>query len=181
MNKEERREYDRKRYQVNKEKRLEQVRQYYQVNKERILEQKKEYLQEYYQANKERILEQKKEYYQANREQMKEYQKQYRKTQMGRASKLLSGYNQKDKIYNRGKGDLTAQWIVENIFTKPCRYCGKEGWDVIGCDRIYNDKPHSKDNVIPCCEECNTKRGTMDYYEFIKARGVTSPLAKSVQ
>ena len=76
---------------------------------------------------------------------------------MGRAFYLLSAYNQLDKKYNRGKGDLTAKWIVENIFTKKCAYCDKEGWDVIGCNRIDNSKPHTKDNVEPCCLEHNLK------------------------
>jgi len=72
-----------------------------------------------------------------------------------KAKTLLSGYYQSDKKYNRGKGDLTYKWIVENIFTKPCAHCGKTGWQVIGCNRLDNSKPHTKDNVEPCCEECN--------------------------
>lgn len=79
----------------------------------------------------------------------------YRKTPMGRASRLVGNYNQADKKANRCQGDLTAQWLVENILFKPCAHCGKEGWDVIGCNRLDNSKPHTKDNVEPCCEECN--------------------------
>lgn len=74
-----------------------------------------------------------------------------------RASNLLSAYNQSDRKHNRGKGDLTTRWIVENIFTQPCKYCGKTGWDVIGCNRIDNELPHTIDNVEPCCAECNKK------------------------
>lgn len=79
------------------------------------------------------------------------------KAKIKRASSLLGDYNRKDVKYNRGKGDLTPKWIVENIFSKPCAYCGKEGWDVIGCNRINNEKSHTKDNVEPCCGECNIK------------------------
>lgn len=121
-------------------------------------EERREYNRKYHQANREKHLEQMKEYHQANRdkrlEQMKEYMQQ---TQIGRASNLLSAYNQSDKEHNRGQGDLTAKWIAENIFSKPCKHCGKTGWEKIGCNRIDNDKPHSKDNVEPCCEECNKK------------------------
>lgn len=76
-------------------------------------------------------------------------------TPMGRACRLVNNYNWMDKKANRGKGNLTPKWIVENIFTKPCAHCGKTGWNVIGCNRIDNSKPHTMDNVEPCCEHCN--------------------------
>lgn len=164
MTKEERREYAKKYYQANREKIKEYKKQYYQNNAERF----KEYQKQYNQDNSERIKEQKKQYYQDNAERHKEQMKQYRQTPMGRASILLSTYNQSDKKHNRGKGDLTAEWIVENIFTQPCHYCGKEGWEVIGCDRIDNSKPHTEDNVIPCCMNCNRKRGTKEFEDFRK-------------
>lgn len=83
--------------------------------------------------------------------------KNYRKNPIIRAKKLISNYNASDIEHFRGKGDLTADWIIENIFSKPCAHCGKEGWDVIGCNRLDNNKPHSKENVEPCCKECNNK------------------------
>lgn len=102
-----------------------------------------------------------KEYYQANREKYlvyyKNYYKEHKNTPISRAKILLSRYNQKDKINNRGKGDLTSKWIVENIFSKPCVHCGKKGWEIIGCNRLDNSKPHTKDNVEPCCKKCNIK------------------------
>lgn len=73
-----------------------------------------------------------------------------------RANNLLQAYNKEDMKRGRGKGDLTSQWIIDNIFSKPCKHCGKEGWDVIGCNRLDNSKPHTKDNVEPCCKDCNT-------------------------
>lgn len=83
--------------------------------------------------------------------------KEWFNTPNGRAFSLLKSYNKNDKKYNRGKGDLTVKWIVENIFSKPCAHCGKEGWNVIGCNRLDNTKPHSKDNVEPCCRKCNAQ------------------------
>jgi len=88
-----------------------------------------------------------------------EKHKEWLNTPKGRASTLLNAYNAKDKKYNRGKGDLTSQWIVDNIFSKPCAHCGKTGWDIIGCNRLDNNKPHTKDNVEPCCLDCNNKLG----------------------
>lgn len=74
-----------------------------------------------------------------------------------RAVRLLTNYKTEDKKANRGKGDLTSQWIVDNIFTQPCAHCGKTGWKIIGCNRLDNSKPHTMDNVEPCCEECNNE------------------------
>ena len=138
---------------MTKEERKEYNRKYYQANKKKI----KEYKKQYYQNNAERFKEYQKQYNKDNAQQIKEQKKQYNQTPMGRALTLLNRYNQSDKEYNRGKGDLTAKWIVENIFTQPCHYCGKEGWDVIGCNRLDNTKQHTKDNVEPCCFECNLK------------------------
>lgn len=91
------------------------------------------------------------------RDEHKDYYKNYPISQKSRASKLLHSYNREDEKYGRGKGDLTSQWIVDNIFTKPCVHCGKTGWNVIGCNRLDNSKPHTKDNVEPCCVECNKR------------------------
>ena len=97
-----------------------------------------------------------KEYYKRNRESILY---RIKNTPMGRATNLLSRYNSADKEKNREKGNLTAQWIVDNIFSQPCAHCGKTGWDVIGCNRLDNSKPHTMDNVEPCCEECNKDLG----------------------
>lgn len=104
----------------------------------------------YYERHKEEVI---KKVVKRNRE--------YRKTPMGRAVRLISNYKRDDRKANRCEGDLTPQWIVDNIFSKPCVYCGKEGWDVIGCNRIDNDKPHTMDNVEPCCKECNMKQNNI--------------------
>lgn len=85
------------------------------------------------------------------------YVKKWQHTPYGRANHLLNSYRQSDKKANRGECNLTTAWILENIFTKPCVHCGKEGWDVIGCNRLDNSKPHTMDNVEPCCFDCNRK------------------------
>lgn len=138
----------------------------------------KDYLKEYYKKHKEEYKKRAAEYYKQNREKvldqhkqkkaiLTEYLKKYRKTAIGRANMLLQKYNQSDEIYGRGKGDLTAQWIVENIFSQPCHYCRENDWTKIGCDRIDNSKPHTKNNVVPCCKDCNVKRGRKEYNSFI--------------
>ena len=182
MTKEERREYDRQRYIKNRDKKLEYKKQYYQENRDKVSEYRKQYYQEnkekiaeyqieyqkqHYQDNKDTILELQKQYRQNNKDAIAERQKQYYQTPNGRASSLVSGYRRADKNANRGECTLTAQWIIDNIFTQPCHYnCGETDWRKMGCDRINNDLPHTMDNVVPCCEECNKKRGTKTYEEF---------------
>lgn len=106
------------------------------------------------------------EQYAKHKEKIAEYHAEYYKTPMGRANCLVRSYRRKDIKYNRGECTLTPEWIVDNIFPKPCHYCGETGWEIMGCDRIDNSKPHTPDNVVPCCSNCNTKRGTKDYEEF---------------
>lgn len=86
---------------------------------------------------------------------MRPYDEKYLNTKKGRANNLLCAYRASDKRHKRGECTLTAEWIVENIFTKPCAHCGKSGWKVIGCNRLDNNKPHTIENVEPCCKECN--------------------------
>lgn len=95
-----------------------------------------------------------------------EYNAEYKKTPMGRASNLVSNYQKEDKKYNRGECTLTAKWIIDNIFPMSCHYCGATCWEIMGCDRIDNSLPHTPENVVPCCTECNRKRGRKTYEEF---------------
>ncbi len=145
----------------------ERKRKWYQHNKEKITEK----MAEYYQRNKDRFAARNSEYRKNNKEIIAEYKATYRKTPKGRASNLAGSYKQEDKKYGRGECTLTADWIVENIFSQPCHYCGKNGWKELGCDRIDNSLPHTPDNVVPCCCECNKKKGTTPYDDFMKMIG----------
>ena len=82
---------------------------------------------------------------------------------------LYNAYCRHDKNAGRGECTLTAQWIVDNIFTQKCHWCPETDWTKIGCDRIDNSLPHTPDNVIPCCERCNKNRGRKTYEEYKKA------------
>ena len=139
----------------------EYYRKYYQEHKEKILESQKKWNKKDRLQNKEKYLEKSKTYYANNKEYFKIKHDEYSKTPMGRASYLLQAYKREDRKRNRGEVDFDAKWIVENIFSKPCAHCGKEGWKVIGCNRLDNSKPHTKDNVEPCCFDCNNKQGRL--------------------
>lgn len=143
------REYMRKYRNEHKEKLLEQEKQWREDNRDKVLEIKKRYNQNHKETRQ--IWRDK------NKEKISEYQNSYRKTPAGRACRLLSIYKTLDKRYNRGECTLTTQWIIENIFSKPCAHCGETDWHKIGCNRIDNKLPHTPDNVEPCCYECNVK------------------------
>ena len=168
-------EYDRQRYKRLREEFSKKHSEYYQKHKEEILEKNSEwkknnptYNEEYYQKNKGKFVESGAAYYKNNREKVIKRQIEYQATQLGRANNLLSSYRYSDKKRNRGECTLTSEWIIENIFTSKCHYCGKTNWKELGCDRIDNSKPHTEDNVVCCCEECNKKRNRKEYNEFIK-------------
>lgn len=127
----------------------------------------KEKSAEYRQINKEKKAEYDKQYYAENKEKIGERHKQYNQTSMGRTSRLVQAYKREDKKYNRGKCTITAQWIVDNIFSSKCIYCGESDWRKLGCDRKDNSLPHAEDNVVPCCGECNNKRQKKPFEEFI--------------
>lgn len=111
-----------------------------------------------------------KEWYNKNKNRKKRYpsnDSKYRNSINGRAHYLLHAYIRADKKYNRGEGDLTRQWMVENILSKSCVYCGETDYHKLGCDRKDNSLPHTQDNCLPCCEKCNKKKGKKNYNEYI--------------
>ena len=101
------------------------------------------------------------DWYKANKNDILTKQAAYKKTPFGRASVLIQNYKRMDR--ERGfvnSIDFDYKWIVENIFSKSCPYCGRSGWQIMGCNRIDNSKSHTKDNVEPCCEDCNKRLGS---------------------
>lgn len=86
-----------------------------------------------------------------------------------KASKMISAYKHKDLVKNMPICDIDIDWMIDNILTKPCIYCGDK--KRIGCDRIDNTKGHTKDNVVPCCYECNCARNNNFSFEEMKIIG----------
>ena len=148
----------------NREERNLKGRLYYQNNKQQINEKSLQY----YQTNKERLLNRAKQYHQKNKEKDNarckhyyhnhlEYSRQYNHTPKGRARTMISNYRKTD-IAKSQECDLTSKWIIENIFTSKCYYCGDSDWTHLGCDRIDNTKGHTMDNCICACGICNIER-----------------------
>lgn len=86
-----------------------------------------------------------------------------------KASKMISSYRNKDKKMGVEVTDIDIDWMIENILTQKCVYCGDD--KRIGCDRVDNSKGHTKDNVVPCCVECNTARSNLFTFEEMKVIG----------
>lgn len=127
--------------------------QWYLRNKERLAPK----YHEHYVEHKQEKYEYDRKRYSEKRDSILKYSSDVYNTKEGRALHLLIAYNATDKQHNRGKGDLTPEWIIEHIFSQPCAHCGKTGWNVIGCNRLDVSKPHTMDNVEPCCWECNNE------------------------
>ncbi len=158
------REYERRYRETHKDKIAAKNVRYYQNNKDKIAE----YQTEWYQNNKDKIAAKKTEYRKNNKEYFAKYMTEYRLTPFGRASSLVSSYRRTDKKYNRGECTITADWIVENIFSQPCHYCGETDWTKLGCDRKDSSLPHTPENCVPCCKHCNDMKGAMSYDDYIK-------------
>lgn len=93
--------------------------------------------------------------------------KNFYNTPRGRSFSLLSAYREADKKANRGRGDLTVDWVEEQI-QKGCTYkdqCGTTDWRKIGLNRKDNSLPHTMENCEPCCADCNRR---LHYEEIMK-------------
>lgn len=97
--------------------------------------------------------------------------KQYGTTMSGRASRIANYLKRYDKKAGRGESTITQKWILENIFTSHCVYCGETDWRKLGCDRIDNSLPHSPENCVCSCGTCNVERGdkwSVDEFKRLK-------------
>lgn len=158
-----------------KEKRRKAKREWYRRNQEKVSLYNKEYYKKYREENYDELLRKKRLFYsvQENIDHKNEYNKDYYSTKIGRASNLSTAYKQEDEKHNRGECTITKEWIVDNIFSgQKCVYCGETDWHKLGCDRIDNSLPHTPENVVCCCGECNVKKGkTKSFDEYIKMLG----------
>lgn len=92
-------------------------------------------------------------------------------TKEGRAYRMARNYTEADKKFKRGESTITPEYIIENIFTSKCYWCGETDWTKLGCDRIDNNLPHTPNNVICSCVDCNTKRNRHSVDYFTKYQG----------
>ena len=96
-----------------------------------------------------------------------------------KASKMISSYKRKDYKNQTSICDIDIDWMINNIMTKPCVYCGDT--NRVGCDRIDNSKGHTKDNVVPCCFDCNCARNNNFSHEEMFIIGKTIAKIKELR
>ena len=145
----------------NKKKIAEYSTKYYQEHKNELAE----YMAKYNQEHKDEIAKYYQEHKEERKEKISEYMTKRYNTKEGRAYVRIRDYKREDKKHRRGNCDLTMPWFIRNIFTK-CIYCGESDWKKLGCDRIDNSLPHTIENVVPCCAECNAKRHMKPFEQF---------------
>lgn len=162
-------EYNHNYWVKNKAKINENKAQWCSVNPEKV----KEYRHRYAINNPEKKKNRDHQYYIENKSHCRENNKQWLRLhpEYARAHMLLSCYQKYDRIYKKGGTAITTHWIIDNIFTKRCLYCGETDWRKLGCDRINNNKSHTPENVVCCCKECNKKRADKDFLEFAYSIG----------
>lgn len=158
---------NKKYYESHKEEILSKQKEYRGENKEKLSDYLKEYrlknadnIKAYKDEHKDETKEYNRQYYLKHREEIiarkTEYNKTYAKTQMGRAQHQFQQYKRMDKRNGFDEViDFDAKWVVDNIYTKKCAHCDETDWHKLGCNRLDNSKPHTKDNVEPCCFHCN--------------------------
>jgi len=162
--KQRKRETDRLYYLKHQEKLKQQRKERYQKDKEKELERNKKYHDSHIDEIKEYLH----QYNVNNNEKLKTYKKRYYSEQYGRASRLEIHYKSEDKKHNRGECTIDRYYIMNNIFTSACVYCGESDWKKLGCDRKDNSLAHTPENCVPCCFDCNRKKGGMSYDEYMK-------------
>lgn len=105
-----------------------------------------------------------------NAKHIKQYSKEYYSTIEGYARNIRNNNLQADRRYGRcGKDEDLLPSIEYYIWAlqQPDYYDGKQyHWSRMGLDRIYNDKPHTFANVVPCSTNNNNRRQKMPFDEF---------------
>lgn len=89
----------------------------------------------------------------------KEFAEKRKKTakswrERNRLKVMLNNYISIDE--KKGMTCTLTQSDLERITSMPCHYCGDT--NRIGIDRINNKMPHTAENSLPCCVECNVAR-----------------------
>ena len=100
----------------------------------------------------------------------RKYETEEQRQMYQRADHLARNYKRIDakKGYDISN-NVDGNWIYEHILTRKCLYCHREDWKMLGCDRIDNSKPHTPDNVVPCCKPCNDDRHQEEFLHYFLA------------
>lgn len=124
---------------------------------------KTEFIEKYGIEKYQKMRNQQKEWYKKNRNITRIF---YRSEKEKRACKLIQNYRFLDKKYKRCECLLTVEQLI-NLWEQGCYWCGETDWHKLGADRIDNSKPHTIDNCVCSCRNCNVKRGrTIKVFQY---------------
>ncbi len=156
-NREAKRERDRKYYEANREKVRATNRAWWEANLEHYRNQKREY----YQRNREETIERARANYAENKERALAWTSAYRRTPKGKEVHLQS-QRKRRATKAQLEATLTAEeWNeILNLFGHRCAYCG-ERVEEITMDHVVpisRGGPHTRDNVVPACRPCNSRK-----------------------
>lgn len=104
-------------------------------------------------------------------------------TLQAQISMVYSNYKSRSKI-KKWEFELSKE-LFSSLVTSNCHYCNqspskvrldrikikrKESTTALlnGIDRIDSNKGYVKDNVLPCCEDCNKAKRNLSYNDFLK-------------
>ena len=152
-----RKEYRRRWYIKNRERLLKKKRNDYKDNREKVLKQNNQW--------KKNNPEYMKQYYTDNKERLGEQRKQYHQTEKGKAAKQRARTERRTKIRMIINTLTAKEWL--DILEKHdyrCIYCGKKLIDSFDTTRdhvipISKGGYNTKENVVPACRCCNSKKG----------------------
>lgn len=132
---------------------------------------KQEFIEKYGKEAYNKMQLQVKEWRKKNKERLNDLQNTYRKTKYGRALHMVSVYRAFDKKRKKGECTLTPEQLVE-LWENGCYWCGESDWQKLGADRIDNTKPHTIENCVCCCSDCNNERRRKTFEDFTKLKKV---------
>ena len=95
-----------------------------------------------------------------------------------RAKQMCSTYKSLDKKKGFDISNNIEHEKMLELWKYGCIYCGESDWHKLGCDRIDNSKPHSTDNIVCSCKDCNWIRNANFSFEEMLMLGKTIRIIK---
>lgn len=125
-------------------------------------DERKAYLKEYAEVHKEDLAGYQKEYAEIHKEELKQYHKEYyqrtKQSLRTRFCQLKSSASRRNIVVG-----IDFEQYCALVITDECHYCGS----VLPCagsgiDRLDHTEGYILNNIVPCCWECNKRKGALE-------------------